>query len=565
MHCLKNKRENMGKLKKFLPFLLLSFFVIVRFYNLGFKEIQMWDEALYAVRAKAIYYFNCWLDQTDYAEGGLYSSSHPPLYIWLTALLYKLFTINEFTSRFFSALFSSLCLVLTYLLIKKFFNRKSALISIPFLGSIYLFNFYSRQGQLDIAYIFFITLSIYFYLEFLNGGKKRYILISGVSFGFALMTKIIVGFFAIITIFIFLLIELVRKNVKFKEVLSQIATLTLTGLILSLPWHIFMLKIHAGNFINTFFKFHIIERLSEGVEGNIPELGYFYILNQLVVQFPPVVLVFFDLFESLKKLKTADSKKLLLQSWFWTTFLITSISKTKIPTYALPSFIPAVIISSVYIVELTERKQNSLALSTVLISIIWSSSQNLRNGVKEFFKFHISNFSITQTALFLISLVISPFLVSIVKSRVKSLNDFILSITLLISTLVVFKTIIFTDYERFNDGAEKVANFIDNSNYQTLFYLYTPHSTEGMNPQLTFYSFKKLSHSIKWIEIKRSNFNEIANQLSKTKDALVLIEKTAKDKSERKEEFENVKKILNQFNFAEILTTKRYSLFVRKL
>jgi hypothetical protein len=555
----------MGKLKKFLPFLLLSFFVIVRFYNLGFKEIQMWDEALYAVRAKAIYYFNCWLDQTDYAEGGLYSSSHPPLYIWLTALLYKLFTINEFTSRFFSALFSSLCLVLTYLLIKKFFNRKSALISIPFLGSIYLFNFYSRQGQLDITYIFFITLSIYFYLEFLNGGKKRYILISGVSFGLALMTKIIVGFFAIITIFIFLFIELVRKNVKFKEVLSQIATLTLTGLILSLPWHIFMLKIHAGNFINTFFKFHIIERLSEGVEGNIPELGYFYILNQLVVQFPPVVLVFFDLFESLKKLKTADSKKLLLQSWFWTTFLITSISKTKILTYALPSFIPAVIISSVYIVELTERKQNSLALSTVLISFIWSSSQNLRNGVKEFFKFHISNFSITQTALFLISLVISPFLVSIVKSKVKSLNDFILSITLLISTLVVFKTIIFTDYERFNDGAEKVANFIDNSNYQTLFYLYTPHSTEGMNPQLTFYSFKKLSHSIKWIEIKRSDFNEIANQLSNTKDALVLIEKTAKDKSERKEEFENVKKILSQFNFAEILITKRYSLFVRKL
>jgi len=555
----------MGKLKKFLPFFLLSFFVIVRFYNLGFKEIQMWDEALYAVRAKAIYYFNCWLDQTDYAEGGLYSSSHPPLYIWLTALLYKLFTINEFTSRFFSALFSSLCLVLTYLLIKKFFNRKSALISIPFLGSIYLFNFYSRQGQLDIAYIFFITLSIYFYLEFLNGGKKRYILIFGASIGFALMTKIIVGFFAIITIFIFLLIELVRKNVKFKEVLSQIATLTLTGLILSLPWHIFMLKIHNGNFINTFFKFHIIERLSEGVEGNIPELGYFYILNQLVVQFPPVALVFFDLFESLKKLKTADSKKLLLQSWFWTTFLITSISKTKIPTYALPSFIPAVIISSVYIVELTERKQNSLALSTVLISFIWSSSQNLRNGVKEFFKFHISNFSITQTALFLISLVISPFLVSIVKSKVKSLNDFILSITLLISTLVVFKTIIFTDYERFNDGAEKVANFIDNSNYQTLFYLYTPHSTKGMNPQLTFYSFKKLSHSIKWIEIKRSDFNEIANQLSKTKDALVLVEKTAKDKSERKEEFENVKKILKRFNFAEILITKRYSLFVRKL
>ena len=33
----------------------------------GFKELQMWDESLYGVRAKAIYYFNEWIDQTNYA------------------------------------------------------------------------------------------------------------------------------------------------------------------------------------------------------------------------------------------------------------------------------------------------------------------------------------------------------------------------------------------------------------------------------------------------------------------------------------------------------------------
>ncbi len=552
----------MEKLKKPLSLLLLSFFTFVRFYNLGFKEIQMWDEALYAVRAKAIYHFNCWLDQTNYAVGGLYSSSHPPLFIWLTALLYKFFTINEFTSRFFSALFSSLSIILTYLLIKKFLNQKSALLSIPFLGSIYLFNFYSRQGQLDITYIFFITLSIYFYLEFLNNKRGKYILISGVAFGLALMTKIIVGFFTIITISIFLLIEILRKNVKFIEALLQITAITLMGLILALPWHIFMLKIHGENFINTFLKFHIIERLSEGVEGNIPELGYLYILNQLIVQFPPVILVFFDLFETLKKFKIADSKRLLLQSWFWTTFLITSISKTKIPTYALPSFIPAVIISSVYIVEITEQRKNSFALSSVLITVVWSSSQNLRNGVKDFLKLHINNFSISQTILFLTAVVTAPFVVSIVKSRVKSLTYFIFFITVLISTFVVFKTIILTDYERFNDGAEKVANLIDKSNFKTVFYLYTPHSTEGMNPQLTFYSFRKISGSIKWIEVKRNDFNEIINKLRNSKNVIVLVEKTARDKSERKEEFENVKRILKQFDFTEVLTTRRYSVFV---
>ena len=54
-------------------------------------EVQPWDEALYCVRANACLQFGAWLDQTQYAVGGLYSSTHPPLLIWLMAGFVKLF------------------------------------------------------------------------------------------------------------------------------------------------------------------------------------------------------------------------------------------------------------------------------------------------------------------------------------------------------------------------------------------------------------------------------------------------------------------------------------------
>ncbi len=552
--------------------ILLLFFSFHRFYNLGFKEIQMWDESLYGVRAKSIYYFNDWLDQTEHAVGKLYSSSHPPLLIWLIALLYKFFGVSEFTTRFFSALFGSLTVILTYLLTKKFFDDKiepssikASVFSIPLLGSIYLFNFYSRQAQLDIPYIFFVALSIYFYLEFLNG-RRHSLYLSGLSFGLALMTKIIVGFFAIITIGIFLVFMYLRKMTSIKEVVSQLMIVSSIGFLIALPWHVYMFKVHGLDFINTFFKFHIVERLYQGVEGNIPELGYLYILNQLVVQFPPVVLVFFDLIDTLKNSKQAGEARVLIHAWFWSTFLITSISKTKIPTYALPSIVPATIIASIYLVKIIKEDRNLLPLSTLLIAMVWSSSQGLRDGVKSLMKFNLTKESFALTAVFLIVILLSPFLIRTINklTNKENLTKVAFYLSVLIGAWVIFKTEILTDYNRYNDGARAVCNFIDSSEVDTLFYLYTKHSTEGMNPQLTFYSYRKISGSVHWIEIPRQDYKTIESHLLNSKNPIVLVERSAKDKLEKFAVVDSLMKILAKFNFQEVIEVKRYFLFQRE-
>ncbi len=525
----------------------------------------MWDESLYGVRAKAVYYFNEWIDQTNYAVGGLYSSAHPPLFIWLTAILYKIFGISEFTTRFFSALFGSLIVLLTYLMTRNFFDYQSSFLTIPFIGSIYLFNFYSRQAQLDIPYIFFITLSLYFYLEFLNG-KKFHLYLSSFVFGLALMTKIIVGFFVPITLALFLFTMYLTGKIKFKEACLQLITLTSIGLLIALPWHVYMLIAHGEDFINTFFKFHIIERLTEGVEENVPELGYFYILNQLIVQFPPSILVFIDLIKNVKNLKKINTQKILIHSWFWSEFFIISLSKTKIPNYVLPLFVPAVIISANYIKEVIDKKEGIFPLSLLLISLVWSSSQELRNAVKEVLKLNADLNSLIITALFALSM---PFILSVVSLVLKKIESgkivkFVYVMAIGVGLFSILKTEFFIDYERYNDGAEKICSFIDSSKVDTVLYLHTKHSTAGMNPQLTFYSYRKLSGLIKWIEIPRGEHQIIKNYLYNLRNPIIIVERTARDLQNKQHEFESTKHLLLEAGFKELINVRRYILFKRE-
>ena len=101
----------------------------LRFLNLGFLDLQAWDEALYAVRSVGIIQFGGILDQTSFSIGGLYSSLHPPLYVWLTSLSFLIFGVTEFAVRFFSAVFGGLTLMVIYKMGKELHSSKLGFIA----------------------------------------------------------------------------------------------------------------------------------------------------------------------------------------------------------------------------------------------------------------------------------------------------------------------------------------------------------------------------------------------------------------------------------------------------
>ncbi|HXG06240.1 MAG TPA: glycosyltransferase family 39 protein, partial [Nitrososphaera sp.] len=166
---------------------------LLRFINLGFKDLQAWDEALYAMRAEGILRFGGWLDQTSFAVDGLYSSLHPPLYVWLTTIAFHLFGVNEFSARFFSALLGGLTLFVIYGIGKKIVNRHVGFLAAVLFGLHPFTTFFARQGQFDTALVFFLSLAVYFLNNNEYQPSPRNVILAGLSTSAALMTKLYVG------------------------------------------------------------------------------------------------------------------------------------------------------------------------------------------------------------------------------------------------------------------------------------------------------------------------------------------------------------------------------------
>ncbi len=108
-----------------LFFIILLYFIVI-FLQLGQGSLADWDEAIYAEVSKEIletgdwvtlhYNFNSWFEKS-------------PLLFYLVAITYKLIGISTFSSRIWPALFGLATVIITFLLAKKLFNNKVALIS----------------------------------------------------------------------------------------------------------------------------------------------------------------------------------------------------------------------------------------------------------------------------------------------------------------------------------------------------------------------------------------------------------------------------------------------------
>ena len=184
---------------------VISFFIILLFLNLNNFEIQPWDEGLYAIRAKAVLEHKLYFDQTEYSAGGLYSSTYPPLTVWLLALSMNYLGESPLAIRFFSVIFSILSLVLIYNISRKIFSIENSLISIFLLSTTLGWNFYSRQGMTDVPLTFFFLLCFWASIKIFEAREAKHLAlwaaVFSLSFASALMTKIIISFLPLIFVF----------------------------------------------------------------------------------------------------------------------------------------------------------------------------------------------------------------------------------------------------------------------------------------------------------------------------------------------------------------------------
>jgi len=112
-----------------------------------------------------------------------------PLWFSLTDFFYKIFGVNQIGSRFASILFGSLSIILIFLFTREFFGKKAGLIA-AFLLAISPFHIKNTLAEIDVMVMFFVLFGVFLFYKFLKEDKKRFLVLSSVMFGLALMSKI---------------------------------------------------------------------------------------------------------------------------------------------------------------------------------------------------------------------------------------------------------------------------------------------------------------------------------------------------------------------------------------
>ncbi len=467
---------------------LLAVAAGLRFINLGFLDMQAWDEAVYAVRSMGILRFGGWLDQTAFSVDGLYSSFHPPLHVWLTTVAYSLLGVSEFSTRFVSACLGGATLFVLYAIGKRLMNREVGLLAALLYGLTPFVSFYARQGQFDTSMTFFISLAFLFLIRGIDGGGVRQYTFAALAVGAALMTRSFVGGGVLIALAAFILLSRGRSPISLKRLLI---VMLLAGL-LPLPWYAMMIVKHGGG--NPLFVLQaadLYERAVIGFEENIKPLGVLYYFNQLIVLIPLIVVWgWFGLWRAIRE-NHAGWK--LVALWFLVYFVVFSIVRSKLAVYVFPVLPAFSLLAARTIWHAVEggisRTSTAFLMGGTLLATLWASSQEWRNGVKallrDLFQFHLPPPSQVAEVLPLILLVTACVFVTLAFFHAERPNSILkaLPVGLVIASLTWTLThVLYLDSFQHRDGGKALATFVQQHGIDQLLV-----AGYERNPQISYY------------------------------------------------------------------------------
>ncbi|MBR1617329.1 glycosyltransferase family 39 protein, partial [bacterium] len=333
----KNHKTFFGYFALFLCVFLLYFC------NLGAYELMDVDETRYVSMSKDMFLSRDFL--TLYLNGEFFFEK-PPLYFWLENLSFLFFGINEFSARIPSALAGILSGVGLYFATLKFTsNKKFALYSCFTLLSCAEFLILSKVAILDIFLALTVTISILcgFMTYCVQEKNKKYFWWLFYLFSaLAVLAKGIPGF--VLPFFAMGVIGIYSKKLKEYFRPQYFLVGILIFLLVFLPWHIIMFKMHNPLFYDEYIIKHHIMRFLGGKIIHRDQPFWYYIPVFLVGIMPFGFLFISLLVEKIKnfKYKTFDMlserEKFTVMSAITccSIFLFFTSSTTKLMTYIVP-------------------------------------------------------------------------------------------------------------------------------------------------------------------------------------------------------------------------------------
>ena len=331
-------------------FFIACIAVVFLFCKLWEGGLASYDDSFYAAQARGM------VEANDYLTphyGGEAIHHNDPFCLWSMAIAFKIFGFSEYAARFYSAFFGFLTILLVYFLGRAIYNNWTGFFASLVLMTTLIWMKFARHAMFDITLSFWTTLTIFLFILSKKTKNKdhagMYLLLTGVATGLAILTKSILGSFAMIGIFLFLLF-----SKDFKTLLSPFYIFSVL-LALSVPaaWIIPNYMRYGKEFIAVHYGWIIFERGFVHYSDKQDFWSYLtYVKNIWILYWPWVPFAFFGLIMAVVNFfRKKDTYGFLLVLWIFAVVGIMSIGHEREFRYILPVFIPfAILTSSVFTV-----------------------------------------------------------------------------------------------------------------------------------------------------------------------------------------------------------------------
>ena len=302
----------------------------------------------------------------------------PALLYWLMMGAYRLFGVNEFSARFWSALLGVGTTMATLGIGRKLSGTQTGLTGAIVLASCVMFCVAARAATPDSVLIFCTTMAMYFYVRGIGHWKSQPVELSPwfpghdassrfcmlafyLSLGLAVLAKGPVGFVLPMAIVgMFMLIQRAEHQpaatwtkrivnslrlfhpVHFSRTLWAMkpVTGTLIVLLIAAPWFVWVGLRTDGDFPRLFFLEENFARATSSFENHDGGLWY-YPVAILIGFFPWSVFwlpVTIDLFQRRRLAGRFEAGEVFLLCWVVVQVGAFSIAQTKLPSYVTPCY-----------------------------------------------------------------------------------------------------------------------------------------------------------------------------------------------------------------------------------
>ncbi len=335
---------------------LISASSFALFYSLGEQLLRTWDESIYAEVAKEMltrgswwtlsWNFQPWVDK-------------PPLFMWLTAVVYRCFGVSETSARMVGVLCGVATIWLTFEIGRLLMDDWSACAGAFILLTNGYFIYASRFEAINVPLTFCFTLAAYGYLRVLQGQSNWWYSV-GAATGMAIMLKSAAGLAVPMSVGLALLLDhRFRAELRPREVRNS----AFLACAIALPWHVLMVISHGRIFLNAYLA-NLFARV-HGLDTS-PKPSYFYLLTYWY-DFELVALV--ALLGLLLHIK-GQRKSSIVISIVLVVMIGFSLIGSKLMAYALPVFPFISLLTAMTIRRL--KTKYAIICAVIIFPLYWS-------------------------------------------------------------------------------------------------------------------------------------------------------------------------------------------------